>query len=400
MEGDTANRSNPFYTDSGSDSGRSENTRPRIDFSRADFPKPWFINNGKTLAKLETKFEGEVTAVEQTLGRPLNSVEREGMAYWSSKELAVRSRGLPLGFLAGACMFSLAIRDLPIDCLSDRAYATSKEFRFPFWKPSETFNPNAVRVFGISVLQGQLARAFWHTARYFTYSILVGPIVLGIFTSSWGVSVASLGRLRDPRTKPMFDTITTKALQVRREMTANRNSGQPLPSSSAASYDTDSPTNNEYGEAFPPDNGSDSPQSSQDPLDFASYGKSASNSSAANSYNPVSTDKRRFPHQNSDAKPTYQRPQDDSESSSFFDNNYDDASPIASYPSPSSSEGSAWDRIRAGKSANSGTLPRGQTANKTRQNESSASTEVDSRSQAQKDFDASLERERQGKNFD
>ena len=109
MERDATDRNNPFYTDSERDTGRSESIRSRIDFARADFPKPWLINNQRVVAALEKRYEVEVAAIEQVVGRPLSSTELEGMAYWSCKEVQVRSRSLPLGFLGGACMFSLAI---------------------------------------------------------------------------------------------------------------------------------------------------------------------------------------------------------------------------------------------------------------------------------------------------
>lgn len=96
-----------FYDDIPNDSSATDNQLHQVDFLRHDLPQPYwpFIQPRERYILLEKHYLGEVKLLEDVMGRRLTPTEQEGIAYWSNKELQLRSRGSTLGVIGGACTY-------------------------------------------------------------------------------------------------------------------------------------------------------------------------------------------------------------------------------------------------------------------------------------------------------
>lgn len=289
-----------------------------------------------------------------------------------------------------------------------RAYATRKHFNFPFWKPKETFNPNVLKVMGATIIEGRLARIFWHSARTSLYALVAGPIFSSIITSSWAITTAAAGRMKDPRTRDMFQAMREQHRQVMRQRQESLGQRRQMntPTSRNASTGSQSSTNNEFGDSFSPDQPTfdpDSPQAgSAEYTNYNTYPSTNDDSSSSSSPSNRTFSSRSSPLNNRPTKsqntPPFprepERQDEQNMSSGFFDTPYDDASPAtsnstpfsssASSPSSSSSSsggGNAWERLRSGASNNS------------------SNSQGEDAPTNQEEFDAKIERERRGRDF-
>ncbi|KAF2219241.1 hypothetical protein BDZ85DRAFT_285593 [Elsinoe ampelina] len=135
------------------------------------------------------------------LGRPFRQEEVDALSFKFAKSVTIASYAYPTGLVAGALW----------------TYSGRETFKFPFYNPGgkDWFDPNK-----FSFLRGSQARAAWHGLRFSTYAGFA--MFLGIFF--WG-SVASTtdvaGTVTDPRLKDFREALKTKLQQ--------RQGGMPPP---------------------------------------------------------------------------------------------------------------------------------------------------------------------------
>ncbi|KAK4147566.1 uncharacterized protein C8A04DRAFT_9029 [Dichotomopilus funicola] len=268
------------------------------------------------------------------MNRVLTPAEADALALYRSQRLVLGAYTLPLTFTAAAYF----------------TYNKRREYRFPFFSAT-TLNPDVFPAQRLPIVRGVQAQLLWHALRFTAYTLtsyfVIQPIMASVATSSYLVKV-----LNDPKLEA-----------VRESLTRAEKESHKLPSEEEGV----SPAVN-------------------DPI-----------------WPPPSSDEQQ---QQQPPEPAAQVPPADdlgSDNSSIFD----DASPVApshqktaptASRSPTTTTGSAWDRIRQ-QSGVKGSQedPSGgqQTADQyTYRNPDQGKTT--SQEQAQKEFDAMLERERRG----
>lgn len=187
---------NPIYVDL--------NTLPR---RLGDASHPKFLVDG---IKDSCRF-----AEQTVLKRSVTQDEADAFAWHFAKSVRIASYGGPVGLLAGAGM----------------AYRSRASYRFPGWTPFKEGGRLSKDAFG--PLKGQLARVMWQTLRLSAYS-LVGVGIGQIFFGSYALSVSLAGRARDPKLKEF----TNKLRAMQRD-----GQGKPLPGN--VDYDGAGPKPNE-----------------------------------------------------------------------------------------------------------------------------------------------------------
>lgn len=404
-DGAPANDNDPYAT-----AGQNDPVHFNIDGSKLPRPVPLLGPLfGYTDGFLSKCIGMRMQAAASVMERAPSEEESAAIAYWTAKQVSLTSYGGPLGVAGGWW----------------RAYTTKDTFRFPFYKPNlETFNVQAWPSARQALLSGVKATTAWHASRLLAYGIM-GNIVGQLLLSSYAMSVSSVGELTDPRLKGFIEAIKKRAQTAR-----GRLPNQPRqPSTEAGAQQTDaaglwkgqrrdidddaSPTAGAYGDP------SGSGVSSDRNMEAQEFGrrKTAQSDSAEES------------------AATFQMGQNVQQSRSF-DDDFDEASPTsgkgmedAGSKGPSRS-GTTWDRIRqqaGNQTAVRGTSwPTGQgqerqpqsqsawTRNRgpAQQGEDESSTGGDSftfsnseedkqlaRAEAQREFDARIERERRGGDF-
>lgn len=302
------------------------------------------------------------------------------MTFYTAKQLAIMSYGAPLG-LAGAFW---------------RAYTTRTSFRFPFYKPDlAKFSFDAFPTTKLAVVRGPPAMMVWHGLRYLTYGY-IGKVIGEILLGSYGASVALVGEMQDSRLKSYIEEMrkAIKAgLEKKSDGIGQRGRSQPVPQIGqvgGVAQDDASPTGGMFGQddtAPQDDNGASQPIPQR------------------------SAWARRTPPPQAPHIPA----QDAQAESKPFDM-FDDASPTSgaqqgmiedTQPQRTQQSGSAWDRIRRGDRPPPPPrqAPRSQVQSPEQRGDndymrSQRSEESKySKEQAQKEFDAQIERERSGGDF-
>lgn len=339
---------------------------------------------------------GRIQVHTQLLKRPPTQEEVEAISYWSAKQISIFSYATTVGVLAGTW----------------RAYNTTATYRFPFWQPNpERFNPQMFPSTRLPFIKGNNAVMAWQLLRFATYGG-VGKVVSQILFGSYSMTVAAVGELGDPRLKAMQEAARQQGQRQRGGLPGPNmpgTAGSPqiggMGRGKAPPVDDASPT----GGMFPEENGT---------VSSAGLG---SHSGSAN-YDPQPPEQsKRWPQQSRPAPPIqHAEPQDQP----FYP--FDDASPTGGQgartdtpaPEPQRQQGSAWDRVRQG----AGRGPAGrqsdgrpqepqrgwagvreQSQSPTASDDSAFSRETEERSlareQAQKEFDARVEKERRGGDF-
>ena len=357
---------------------------------------------GWTEALLRQMIAHKASATAQRLRRMPTQDEFNAIAYHTAKAQAVASYGVPIGVLAGAY----------------RCYETRENYKFPFVKPPESFNPHAVVLGGRTWLTGDRARIFWHALRFTAYGICGGWFV-GLCFTAYAASVMTVGELTDPRLKELNDVIR-EAAKARSEQ---RGVTQPKQVGITGQGDTSA------GELWKrhrtsigaQDTQTDdaSPSAGQQETEFAQsmaveerlYGNNAGSREMGGASGNQAVDRTPPPppKQTSRSRAAARAKANDSNSEpspagGFYDN-YDDASPTAMDAPPatsadSTSGGSTWERIRREAAATEpGARSRRRRKPPQPANQRGDSAGADDREQAQREFDAQLERERQGGSF-
>lgn len=392
---DPASDRDPYATDPSSSAPAS--VRLNLD----DFPKPVPIFGplvGYTRAQRSKYIHDACNAASTIMKRPVTQDEAYAIAYHTTKAQRTTSYGLFLGTAAGAY----------------RAYQTATTLRFPFYNPTPEIQER-IR----ASMKTQTARMAWHSMRASLYMFGLGAVG-GLVATSYGASVAAVAMQRDPRLTSFYKALTEIGRERRtglpREATPAPGQSPPQPrtgwpATASTPEDDMSPTGGFGARAdAATDTGILSDQQMRS--NAASQRPDARTSPIQNRENTFRMDKMATP------------PRD-------FDLAYDDASPTAGVPpldTAGASSGSAWDRIRhqaagAGQQVQAGSRAgavyrsaeagRGPPVRGLQREQREGATFGDSftfsateeerqfaKAEAQREFDARIERERRGRDFE
>ncbi|KAI9667473.1 MAG: hypothetical protein M1821_000289 [Bathelium mastoideum] len=362
--------------DGGTDSADSRHPILRaygIDVTKLPQPSPF--STASRRGPLENTLERSLKSFSREIRRPLTQAEAEAICYIESKGIRTSSWGLDIFTALGLA----------------RCYQMAATFRFPFRQPDpETFNPNSF--FGI--VRGSLARGLWHTLRAGLYGGIGGAAGLLFLAGPYASTVAAAHFATDQRLQEFNKDI----MRLRRGRHQEILGRTQMQTPEAASQQYDQRRTSQAGKERYAQDDDMSPTSNDYSFSENSYG--ASDTSTMND--------SQAQNQAEQSAPLPSRTTGASSSSS-----------AAARSNPSS--GSAWDRIRAQAgdgSSSSGTQPssawskaRGN-QNSGRGGDRSGSDSGDSfsfsnadedrelaKSEAQREFDARIERERHGRDF-
>lgn len=366
------------------------------------FPQPipilgaWLGYDAQLLAKITTQ---KIAHGSQILRRPMTQEEVDGLAYWAAKQISIYSYSKPLGVAAGAW----------------RCYTTADSFRFPFYKPNpEKFNTQAFPpVF--KILTGSRAVAAWHGLRFLAYGGL-GQLLSQMLLGSYSMTVGSVGELGDKRLKSYIEAIRADAERKRGALMGGQGRagmGQPQPQAGAGIGGL--PQGNASSKVTVGGESDWNTTPNEEPREGSIEGSRASMQASTPSVtSPTPTSRPR----GSGRPVPAQNPVEESSPQPF--GMFDDASPTGGQgvqadirAAPAASQGgSAWDRIRRGESLNKSTDPGTRTAWQKREDARERTSGDNSfafsksegeksfaREEAQKEFDARVERERRGGDF-
>lgn len=384
-----ANDEDPF-ADSGSGDPSSYQINQSLQTNRPllrPFPLSFKFNSyADEWNKMTT---ARIHQTQKLVQRPLTQSEVDAIAELGARMLSVASYGSPIGIVAGLY----------------GAYRTASTFRFPLYQPNlDKFHPG-VFPSTIGLIRGHRAIWAWHASRVLAYTILSGTIS-NIFMASYAATTATVKAQTDPRLKDVNAAI---AQRIR--------SNRGLPKA---------PMQQEHGRSrIPQDDASPS---------GGLYGVEGASTENSHGTGRTSNDERVYPSsigRNKRRNPPQLEEVQESEDGGFAV--YDDASPTGGHgvtadTSQPQTSASAWDRLRRGEkpsqSAQARTdgsettaQPAPQSAwaklrNNSQQGQGDISKTDESYSysdsydqrdlakvQAQKEFDAQVERERKGGDF-
>ncbi|MCJ1427899.1 hypothetical protein MMC29_005805 [Sticta canariensis] len=354
-----------------------------------------------------------------TIRRPLTPDESQALAYHYANGFATSTWNLPMGCLIGAY----------------RSYATRENYRFPFYGPLKReggwFDGERIRIRGTDLLRGGSARLLVNAFRFTSYAVIASGVTL-VATTFYGMFVASAGLANDPRLKD-FNADVKAFLQAKQPVRQVDHTGQGSRSTSEVSKEQRRKTIGEVWkeakEAEQREKASGDEGSSLAGRDGTEYagntrivevGDDGGTRSGAPT-RPQETGRQPVLRGSSWSNRTAAQ----REPTGFTDDSYDhghDPSPSteSDWSQEASEGGSAWERIRRGAgssaTADSGTGRRGRGAagwqRQREQREGSGSMDGDdftfsdteaersyAREEAQRDFDARVEKERQGGDF-
>ncbi|EGP84672.1 unnamed protein product [Zymoseptoria tritici ST99CH_1A5] len=378
-------------------------TRPGLEpiyINLDQLPKAFLIS-GENSAYNKIIGDGTQKYCDETiklLNRPLREDEATAAAYHLAKTMRIASYGPPLGILAAAFIWRRG----------------KAKFRFPGWTPGEKFNPDR---FAGGLLKGKPARFAWHFLRINAYGV-VGSFAGQVFFGSYAITVGNVGRFQDPRLKDV-----TEALKARLE--ANRAAGK-LP----GGREVDQTAGKRDGETFDmarqrqrvqeqtrrtagqqqaqrqkPVADDMSPTGGSFSDDFMNEGAASDGGMLSDSQIQSLQSQQQKREERSEAQTEAARARP------VQPNTTTPSTPSRSEP-PTKQSGSAWERLRqqaapaGGQQGQSSPSRPGQSIdNRSGGGDafSFSSQEEDrqlAKSEAQREFDARLERERAGRNFD
>lgn len=163
-----------------------------------DLPKPFtFLFHAQHSRNLANGIQATCTYASKVLQRPLKQEEADAFAFHWAKSMRTASYGTPVGSAAGVAY----------------AYRFS-DYRFPFWRPMKEGSRYSPDKFG--ALRGPAARAMWSSLRFSAYAF-VGLTIGQLFFASYALTLHTAGRALDPRLKEFSD-----ALQQRQKEGINR----------------------------------------------------------------------------------------------------------------------------------------------------------------------------------
>ncbi|OAL50633.1 hypothetical protein IQ07DRAFT_587290 [Pyrenochaeta sp. DS3sAY3a] len=401
-DGSPSSTNDPYASSSSSSGAR---------FDPTNLPQPLpIIGIFMGFSDRAVRFKAETTLqfAERKIGRSITPEESQALAYHLYQLEQTKSYFAATGAAGGVW----------------RWYNTWDKVRYPFYQPKvEDINPN--KFWFVRGPMAQYARHAWRFSLYVVVAGQMGNVIGQLFAQP----LAAINTSQDPKLEQFGIELKAAAqadaernamhgrdIQERRkefqEQVRNRSGGGPSPQ---ASWGRQAPRKSEEDDMSPTAGNEawDSRSSASD--SWESFSSDTSQSAPQRQQRPPSTE----------AWNRYPRPQQSSStSSSPFD---DDASPTGGLfqeevnnpqpepEAPSSSGGSSWDRLRRGGTPVPIERPRQQQSRRaapepTEKREGSSLgdsfTFVENederkreRERAQQEFDARLERERQGKDF-
>lgn len=331
------------------------------------------------------------------LGRPISRKETEALMYHTYKGMAIGSYGNPMAM--GAGIF--------------RAYRTRDTYRFPFYGALKSedgwWNGQRVRIMGQDVAEGPLARWGVHIFRGSVYGTL--SLAFGMFfVASYATTVAAVGELRDPRLRDLQQEVKFKTRQPMGEAEAMKQPKDPMGQGNTNAADlwkrhregigarddaSPSTSTDNYGGEIGGPGGTNTGVMSDAQMQTQETRQQASPQEI-----PTENRASTFRVEKVEKQPT------------GFDDDFDDASPTSPSSTDEGQSGSSWDRIRRQAQKQASGKEGGRGWNAIRKEQQEDSTAGDSftfssadeerqlaQDEAQKEFDARVERERQGGNF-
>lgn len=363
----------------------------RIYVNIANLPRPFSMTGTVGHPQvLVDSIQDSCRFLTQVLQRPPKQDEADAFAFHAAKTYRIASFGSPIGMALASVQF----------------YRTRDTMRFPGWSPFKD-QEGTLSKDRLGPLRGQMARYGWHTLRLGSYWLL-GSVVGAVFFGSYAVSVSLAGRATDPRLREFSE----KLRQLQRD-------GQSV--QAIRKQDTESTTQQETFEQrrqrrSVQASGRERAQAQSSYDDASPTGGAFNTELAAASDTEMMTDDQMRSHE------TRQRPDPRSSSTENAPNSFDMHKAAPQQPknaqqasgSSSTGGGSAWERLRqqAGQTSGSSQSSRQSPTSSTKGEQREGSTMGDSfsfsesdeerqlaRSEAQRDFDARMDREREGKDF-
>lgn len=371
-----------------------------IYINMAELPQPFFMTKSQAehQQRMQRALVGAALHTTQILKRPLTREEAEAIAFYNNKATRIASLGFPVGLTLAAF----------------RAYATKdKGYRFPFWSPMKEGSGRTRDKF--FTLRGAPARLMWSTARFSSWAWVGSFIGLQVF-ALYAVSHSAVGRMMDPRLKAFKDAALAASRERRGQPPGQQNEGEgarkgetyetarqrrsvqkQVPMQRSRQQDDDmSPT----GGAFQQDvKQAESGSGLMDDGQVRSY-----------EYSRQQEQVRADAENNYSSRPASPNQQQSQQRQRGVEQSNRSSSP--SDQSRSKSSGSSWDRLRqdamSGNQNQSSSQRGSQTTQDTRNSSSGENSFSFSqgdedrqlaKSEAQKDFDSRMDRERAGKDF-
>ncbi|KAL9080383.1 MAG: hypothetical protein Q9157_000839 [Trypethelium eluteriae] len=361
-----------------SDSYSSSPSNPLLSTYRIDLdklPQPFrFTSAASQQRAIGSSLEKSLVRFSKEIRRPLSRDEAAAICELECKSLRTTSYGMPIFTALGAA----------------RCYQTAATFRFPLYQPNPAaFQPESF--FGI--VRGSAARICWHALRAGFYCSVGGLAGTFFIVAPYAASVASATFIVDPRLR-QFNKDILQARKDKRDEIIRMTGAQKTaaPQQDQAQYPSMG------GGGTRRDQDDDMSPTASD-YSFSGDGYSATDTGTMSDSQSRANEEQR----------------------SYQSQSFDSPSSDSSTSNNSTAGGSAWDRIRAQAASNnppSGSQReatwskvRGNGNKATRDNRTTSDSsdsfsfsnaEEDralAKSEAQKEFDARIERERRGKNF-
>ncbi|KAI9673063.1 MAG: hypothetical protein M1829_004377 [Trizodia sp. TS-e1964] len=362
-----------------------------VDLDTLPRPHPLIaLFSGWSTEKVQGRAHLRISKTESAIGRDLTNDEVRSLYQWTATGLSIAAWGYPLGVTAGLL----------------RAYQTTPLMKFPCLSPK--LSQRVLANFR-STRRGFLAVQFARYLSYYTIGASVGRFIM----SSYATSIALVGQQRDPVLRDMNDELVA-AVRVGRPKRPVRLPARSRESSRPEISEMESPTAR-YGDFADQER----PQDETQPDEKSSRGgwRQRMAGKAPRSARPHQT-----PRQTDDASPTdgfpplldddwqsAQTPQTEgSQKSGSAWNRIRDESSTSSRPS---SSGPTWKNIRSHpKPASKDAWSKRRAGNEQEQRDgpdpedsftfaSSDEERQVAKEEAQRAFDAKVERERQGGDF-
>lgn len=367
-----------------------------INYDSLPHPPFWSPLFGQGQNWYRVNVASKVMGFSVLLKRELTQQEKDAVSYHAAKECSTRALEPPA---AVAVAYFLERRG-------------RSTFKFPFWAPKPTtINPDVFLSQRFPLLRNNMAWAAWHATRFSCYAFASHLFLSGIFIS-YGMSVWVANMKLDPR----LDTLRKTMEELGKQGRLGRRLGEQTtgPESWHSASENEDPSMRD----------SSFPYSSQSSGDDSAARGTGDNFAKSEE----TTQSRGYPRPGR-GYPSPQDSRQQGQGSTFQSQEeddahlFDDASPIAPSArgkgaSASGSGGSAWDRIRnqavSGGNAGgqAGTRSNQQSWSETQRNSGQSNTSGQgsdgytysaeeenksyAKSQAQKEFDAMLEKERRG----
>lgn len=341
-----------------------------------------------------------VRACENITGRRIKQEEAEGIAFYSSRKMMTMYIGQATGLGAGFY----------------HAWRGRADMKFPFIKAKPIERYDTFPFSRLPLLSGNYARIMWHITRGNVYAFMWLFLLNPLFRSVADTRM-TVGLYRDQRTHDLTEAVKGRIDRLKSNRASEaadklRNKTQPQPQQNNQAQDENSPQsfydNQSYGDqnSYAGDSTFTDGNTDTGLLSDSNMQQRQTEQSSPNSWSKAQSRMSR----STPTQPQQEQPQ----SSDFF---LDDASPTAgndpnmNSPSPHSRQtsGSAWNRLRGGASQQTSSPTPGRSFGRANVDESSnydakadsfsfSKSEEDrqlAKEQAQKEFDAMLDRERQ-----